>query len=91
MYPNKEAQLKERFAKAFENMAREMKRSNDITLAKADHQQKTQSAMLAMVEPIIKNVLAGQRPPPPKRGRGKKSGKVISAGERFRNAQRRDS
>lgn len=93
MYPNKEAQLKERFAKSFESIAREMKRANDIALSKADHQQKTQMAVLAMVEPMIKKIVAESTGGTPEKSpkRGKRRGKVISIGERFRNVQRSDT
>ena len=76
MYPNKEAQLKERFAKAFETIGAQLKRANDISMMRADNQQKTQMALFSLVEPMLKKMLADQRGEEPSR-RGKKRGKVI--------------
>lgn len=74
----KEKHASERTADALEEIGKQLKRSNDIELAKADHQHKTQTAMLAMVEPIIKNILAQQEPSPGKAPkRGKRRGKII--------------
>jgi hypothetical protein len=76
---NAEAKFKERLAKSFEQIGRELKRHNDIELMKADAQHKRDAALFDTLMPAFeklvggKDVTAGKAP---KRGR-RKAGKVI--------------